>query len=248
MTRRILAVIAAGSVLCCEAFAQRPSREVDALVRWLLSDDAGFKDVLFGDVIAAATGRRIVPVDLKDNTDRRIVEAIGRVMDTVLLAMNRSDASVQRVQRINEVSSHFEEMMREKLNAMPGFSCEFPRTADGSLQRSGYPDLRLVDKASGRIFYLDPKLHAKGSRESSFRAFYFEPKKGTNKVLDDARHLIVGIEHGGGKGEGWKFFRWELVDLSHFRVRLKAEFQGSNRDMYRPEAIVGSSRRQPATE
>jgi hypothetical protein len=39
----------------------------------------------------------------------------------------------------------------------------------------------------------------------------------------------------------WKFTRWDLVDLSHFKVKLKAEFQGSNRDMYRPEAIVATS-------
>jgi hypothetical protein len=35
--------------------------------------------------------------------------------------------------------------------------------------------------------------------------------------------------------------RWDLVDLSQFTVKLKAEFQASNRDMYRPEAIVTSS-------
>jgi hypothetical protein len=39
----------------------------------------------------------------------------------------------------------------------------------------------------------------------------------------------------------WKFTRWDLVDLSRFTVKLKAEFQGSNRDMYRPEAIVAAS-------
>jgi hypothetical protein len=37
------------------------------------------------------------------------------------------------------------------------------------------------------------------------------------------------------------FTQWDLVDLSRFTVKLKAEFQGSNRDMYRPEAIVASS-------
>ncbi len=44
-----------------------------------------------------------------------------------------------------------------------------------------------------------------------------------------------------GRVGGWKFTRWDVVDLARFRVRLKAEFQGSNRDLYRPEAIVGSS-------
>ncbi|HEY2102353.1 MAG TPA: hypothetical protein VGH08_03780 [Chthoniobacterales bacterium] len=39
----------------------------------------------------------------------------------------------------------------------------------------------------------------------------------------------------------WMFMRWDLVDLSAFRVKLKAEFQGSNRDLYHPETIVASS-------
>jgi len=110
------------------------------------------------------------------------------------------------------------------------------------VQRSGYPDLRIIDVQSKRVFYLDPKLYATGSRDSSFRAFYFEPKKGTNKVRDDAVHFIIGFEHETREKNGvWKFTRWDLVDLSRFTVNLKAEFQGSNRDMYRPEAIVASS-------
>jgi hypothetical protein len=96
------------------------------------------------------------------------------------------------------------------------------------------------------VFYLDPKLYAAGSRDSSFRRFYFEPKKSTNKVRDDAVHLVVGFEHAlrVAKSDSWKaiwkFTRWDLVDLSRFTVNLKAEFQGSNRDMYRPDAIVAS--------
>ena len=109
------------------------------------------------------------------------------------------------------------------------------------MQRSGYPDLRLVDQATQRVYYLDPKLYVVGSRESSFRTFYFEPKVATNKVRDDAVHLIVGFEHEPRQAAHWNFTRWDVVDLAHFKVRLKAEFQGSNRDMYRPEAIVATS-------
>jgi len=108
------------------------------------------------------------------------------------------------------------------------------------VQRSGYPDIRLVDKASGRVFYLDPKLYARGSRHSSLRTFYFTPKRETNKVNDDAHHLIVGIEHE-KTGAEVNFTRWELIDLSKFRVRLKAEFEGSNADMYREDAVVAGS-------
>src|SRR5438105_3926330 len=128
------------------------------------------------------------------------------------------------------------------LNKTPGLTCDFPKTATGGKQRSGYPDLELTDQQSHRIYYLDPKLYAVGSRDSSFRTFYFEPKIATNKVREDAVHFIVGFEHEKPAAyRHWKFTRWDLVDLSHFQVKLKAEFQGSNRDMYRPEAIVATS-------
>ena len=76
----------------------------------------------------------------------------------------------------------------------------------------------------------------------AFRTFYFEPKLTTNKVHDDAVHFIAGIEHS-TRDENlvWKFTRWDVIDLANFKVKLKAEFQGSNKDMYRPEAIVASS-------
>jgi hypothetical protein len=60
-------------------------------------------------------------------------------------------------------------------------------------------------------------------------------------------HFVVGFEHApretgaGSPNARWRFIRWDLVDLSRFTVKLKAEFQASNRDMYRQEAIVASS-------
>ncbi|MGL5018193.1 MAG: hypothetical protein ACRDBP_08680, partial [Luteolibacter sp.] len=65
-----------------------------------------------------------------------------------------------------------------------------------------------------------------------FRTFYFEPKNETLKITDDAVHLLVGIEHD-GKDQQWTFTGWRLVDLSTLRVRLKAEFQASNAELYR---------------
>jgi hypothetical protein len=53
--------------------------------------------------------------------------------------------------------------------------------------------------------------------------------------------LILGFEHEARQAGHWNFSRWDVVDLAGFKVRLKAEFQGSNRDMYRPDAIVATS-------
>ena len=183
----------------------------------------------------------MLAVDKKNETDQRVIKQISGVLDEVVRRMNGPDSRIQGIARINEVSSHFEDMMRELLNATPGLSCDIPHTAANRVQRSGYPDLRLVDTETKRVFYLDPKLYAVGSRDSSFRTFYFEPKIATNKVLDDAVHFIVGFEHEKRSGDHWNFTRWDLVDLAQFKVKLKAEFQASNRDLYRPEAIVATS-------
>ncbi len=215
---------------------------VDQLIPWLLREDGELRGIPFNEVILDTTGKRVLPFNPGDETDARVVKEISAVLDEVTTQLNEPESVIQNIPRINEVSSHFEDLMRELLNKAPGLECDFPKTAKERIQRSGYPDLRLVDKQSRRVYYLDPKLYAVGSRDSSFRTFYFEPKIATNKVRDDAVHFIVGFEHEKRTGgNGWKFTRWDLVDLSKFQVKLKAEFQGSNHDMYRPEAIVASS-------
>lgn len=220
----------------------RSKTEVDQLIPWLLNEEEQLRGVSLSEVIFDTTGKKVLPFNASNGVDQRVVKAIRLACDETINRLNAPGTAIQNVGRINEVSSHFENSLRELLNATPGLRCDFPLNAAGKVQRSGYPDLRIVDLETSRIYYLDPKLFAAGSRESSFRAFYFEPKKGTNKVRDDAVHFVVGFEHEQRKQTGqWKFTRWHLVDLSGFTVKLKAEFQGSNRDLYRPEAIVATS-------
>jgi len=214
---------------------------VDQLIPWLLDEDRQLRGIPFAEVILDTTGKHVLAVDGKNETDQRVIKQISAACDETMKQMNAPDSVIQRILRINEVSGHFEDTLRELLNSTPRLTCDFPHTAEDRVMRSGYPDLRIVDLASKRIFYLDPKLYAMGSRDSTFRTFYFEPKIATNKVRDDAVHFIVGFEHEPrGKNGLWKFTRWDLVDLARFKVKLKAEFQGSNRDMYRPEAIVAT--------
>jgi hypothetical protein len=222
--------------------ATTPARApVDQLIPWLLDENRQLRGIAFSEVIFDATGKRVLAFDPQNEADRRVVKQITAACDETMKRLNTPDSVIQNVERINEVSGHFEDTLRELLSSVSGLSCDFPPTIEGKVQRSGYPDLRIVDLASRRVFYLDPKLYAIGSRNSSFRTFYFEPKKATNKVRDDAVHFIVGFEHERREKNGrWKFTRWDLVDLSHFKVKLKAEFQGSNYDMYRAEAIVAS--------
>jgi len=214
---------------------------VDQLIPWLLNEDRQLRGIPFSEVIFDTTGKRVFTFNRQDETDQRVAKQISAACDETLKRLNAPDSVIQNVGRINEVSSHFEDALRDLLNTTPGLNCDFPHTAQDRVLRSGYPDLRIVDLASKRVFYLDPKLYVRGSRDSTFRTFYFEPKIATNKVRDDAVHFIVGIEHEPRKNGRWNFTRWDLVDLAQFKLKLKAEFQGSNRDMYRPEAIVATS-------
>ncbi len=229
-------ILTFGSVV----FAEEKPSAVRQLIPWLLDEDASLKGILFSDVISATSGKRVIPVDRKDAETARVLKKIAAALDTVLAEMNTTGSPAKKQKRVNEMSKFFEDSIMENLRGIEGFECTVPKTSAGHSQRSGYPDLRLVDKATGRIFYLDPKLYAKGSRRSSLRTFYFTPKRETNKVNDDAYHLIVGIEHE-KTGADVKFTHWELIDLSSFRVRLKAEFEGSNADMYREDAVVAGS-------
>ena len=223
------------------AFFTTRAADLQPLVSSLMQSEQELSGVPFADVVRAATGKEVIPINRTNSVERELLMKIGKAMDEVLRKLNAAESPANSRQRINEVSVLFENAMKESLNAVEGVACDYPKLASGTRQRTGYPDLRLVDKKSGRIVYLDPKLFARGSRTSSLRTFYYEPKRETNKILDDAHHLIVGVEHDGKEGDAWKFLTWELIDLSTFRVRLKAEFQGSNRDLYRPDAVVGRS-------
>lgn len=217
----------------------REEPSVEGLVSTVLNGGGTFKDVPFASLIETSTGNHVLPMQPEDPTDAAILVGLTETMAAVLERYNRADSPTSSEKRINEVSSYFEKAILEELDRNPDFECQYPRTADGNLQRSGYPDLMIRHLESGRILYLDPKLVAEGSLDSSLRTFYFTPKTKTNKVLYDANHLLVGIEHDGNTG-AWKFLRWHLVDLTRFKVRLKAEFQASNKDLYLPELIIES--------
>ena len=248
--QRLLLLVCLGVPLTTWAKPPRPPRtadqelraeeSLDVLLRWLL-DPAHEHELVtlpWPAVVHAATGHRVLPFDPKDPTDAAVLGKIGPAMDGILRAMNGPGSPARDVARVNEVSHFFEDAMQGAFNTIPGLRCEFAPNAAGRVQRSGYPDLRVTDVASSKVYYLDPKLVAEGSRASSFRTFYFEPRTETNKVTADAVHFVVGIAHDGKAGADLHFTRWEIVDCATMKVRLKAEFQASNKDVYRDDAVV----------
>ncbi len=247
---RLLLLLGLGLPLTAHAKPPPPPRtaeqetsargDLDTLLRWLLDPTHEHELVTlpWPAVVHAATGHRVLPFDPADPTDAAVLGKVGPAMDGVLRAMNGPGSPARDVTRVNEASRFFEDAMQGAFNALPGLRCEFAPNAAGHVQRSGYPDLRVTDTASGKVYYFDPKLFAAGSRGSSFRSFYFEPRTETNKVTADAVHFVVGIEHDGKAGADRRFTHWEILDCATLKVRLKAEFQAGNRDVYRDGAVV----------
>jgi hypothetical protein len=223
--------------------ARNAPRQSDAeLVRSLLGEKLSERTFNFATIAGACSGKRVLPLT-GDPAHQRITAAIEKALAETILELNAEDSPVRKLRRINEASMLFEDALLARLDAEPGLRCEIPPTRAGTRQRPGYPDLRITDVISGAVFYLDPKLVERGSAASTLRTFYFEPKNETLKITDDAVHLLAGIEHDGRAG-AWTFSGWRLVDLSTLKVRLKAEFQASNADLYRKSALSlpGSAR------
>lgn len=213
-----------------------PDVSLNSIIEAVSDDTEGFRGLKFRNIVMASTNRTIIPIDQSEESTF-LVDSIKEALTLTLEEFNRPDSPTNEERRINEVSSHFEDSLRIKLDAVAGLSCDFPKNQRGESQRAGYPDLKIVHEATGRVAYLDPKLVGEGSLSSTFRTFYFTPKGETSKIDDHGHHLLVGIEHDGNTGD-WEFLRWTLVDLYGLNVRLKAEFQAGNKAIYAPENVI----------
>ena len=207
-----------------------PTASDATLVQNLLGENLDHRTFSFATVAEACSGKKVIPLAAKES-HTRVQAAIESALTRAIEKLNAPDSPVRSLRRINEASRFFEDALHESLNAEPDLSCDIPPNRRGEAQRSGYPDLRIVHEPSGEVFYLDPKLVEDDSWNSTLRTFYFEPKDETLKITDDAVHLLAGISHDGKDG-AWTFTGFKLIDLSTLKVRLKAEFQASNKDLY----------------
>jgi len=226
------------AVLICSANAQESTVNNDAtLVTRVLKDARNLETVPFSEVVESATGHHVIPVDrnLHDHT----LTKLTAVIDQVVEKLGEPKHPIHAVGRINEASRFIEDELFAAFNRVPDWKCSIPETTGGAAQRSGYPDL-LLETPDG-AFYLDPKLYSQESESSSLRTFYYEPRVETNKIQSDAVHLLVGIMHTGWQNGKIGFTRWSLVDLATMQLRLKAEFQASNREIYSTGRTIASS-------
>src|SRR5438132_1217094 len=83
--------------------AEEKTSDAQVLIPWLLREDHALKGIPFADVIAATSGKKIIPVNRQNPADARVLSKIAEAINTVLRKMNSPDSDVQRIARINEV-------------------------------------------------------------------------------------------------------------------------------------------------
>src|SRR5438874_10878142 len=84
---------------------------VDQLIPWLLDEDRQLRGIPFSEVILDATGKHVLAVDLKNETDQYVIKQISAACDEIMKRMNAPDSVIQHTPRINEVSGHFEDTL-----------------------------------------------------------------------------------------------------------------------------------------
>src|SRR5437870_2231640 len=82
---------------------------VDQLIPWLLDQDRQLRGIPFTDLIVDVTGKKVLPFDPKNEVDQRVIKQISAACDETMKRLSAPDSSIQKIERINEVSSHFED-------------------------------------------------------------------------------------------------------------------------------------------
>ena len=210
--------------------ASSPGPASDTLARWLLLQN-GSKDAIglsLAEVIRAATGKNVLPVDPANSADAAMIVKIGGVMDRILPGMNRPESPAHVVSRLDEVTAFFED-------ALGSFN--------GTSAAGGFPAVRLVDAASGKSYYLGVTLYPTGGRDAAVRALRFDPAEAAGRLTEDGACLLVGIEYNGKTGKEIAFLNWELIDLSRLPVHLATVFDASQTDTHPPGTVLTDGRK-----
>ncbi len=157
------------------------------------------------------------------------LEGLTRIADAVLQRVRATPLSAARP---NEVGYRLETVVSAAIRELD-WPVDRPAGPSGRRRSAGYPDLEFM--AGGRAFYLEIKAFSPGTERSTQRTFYLSPSDDF-KVTRDAFHLLLACEIVAEGEDTYRLQSVKWLDLSRLEVRLKHEFNASNRDLYGEDA------------
>lgn len=151
--------------------------------------------------------------------------ALKQALEESLRLINARGLSARRV---NEIGNAVEPLILEALLSA-GFSASRPTALSGQQRSAGYPDLEA--KRGEDAFYFEIKTYHPRTEDSSQRTFYMSPARDP-KVTHAAFHLLIGYAIEPAEDGTYYAKSVRLVDLSDLPVKLKIEYNASNRELY----------------
>jgi hypothetical protein len=155
--------------------------------------------------------------------------ALEAALKTALAAINEHGVEARRV---NEVGNVVEGFVLTALREA-GFAADRPTARSGRQRAAGYPDLEA--SRQGHAFYFEIKTYHPRTETSSQRTFYLSPSEDP-KVTHPAFHLAIAFAMEPVGENHYVARSVKLVDLYDLPVKLKIEYNASNRDLYKKTA------------
>lgn len=195
------------------------------------------KGVPFSVIVKSLAEREVIQIDKANAAD---AELLKRLEKTIQLCAAELKSNPIKRPRPNEVGNDVEAyVMRALLQA--GLTAARPTSQAGLGKSTGYPDI-LVRDGENRATYLECKIFANGSAETTMRSFYLSPSE-SFKVSVDARHLLLafGMEASPISGSSNSTYipkSYKLIDLHDLLCDVKYEFNSDNRRLYAPAMML----------
>jgi len=199
------------------------------------------RDIPFSAIVRAVAQCRIIPVDASDATDAALIKKLTATAEHCGREIKQTPIIRPRP---NEVGNDVEAYVLRGA-AASGLKCERPSTAGGRSKSVGYPDI-IIREAGDRVSYLECKIYAAGSEDTTFRSFYLSPSEDA-KICHDARHLLLAFEMtrtpiANSSNSQFTAAGYKIVDLHDLLCDVKYEFNSDNRRLYRQGAVLAQGR------
>lgn len=196
------------------------------------------KNIPFRIAVKAISGCDVIPFDRNDPADKRLLQDL--IQATKIAAGNANRKGIF-TRRENEVGNHIEPFMIKALNEV-GLNANRPKTREGKKKAVGYPDIFLIDR-DGRPNYIECKTYNERNYQTTQRSFYFSPaeRREDFKIIHDARHLIVSFKIEKAERDGRIAFvpvYWKIFSMDGLIGQIKHEFNSTNKQMYREDALL----------
>lgn len=195
------------------------------------------KNIPFSVIVKALAEQYVIEIDRADAADIDLLQRLEKAIEICVLALN--SRPIRRA-RPNEVGNDVEGYVMQALT-QAGLAAARPTSRAGLGKATGYPDILVRDKAN-RATYLECKIFAHGTAETTMRSFYLSPSE-SFKVSLDARHLLLafGMEASPISGSRESLYTprsYKLIDLHDLLCDVKYEFNSDNRRLYAPSMVL----------